>query len=1060
MSHKDLAEEFKIQVLAMVQSECKTLCNPCGDFMLWRSSPEDLKVFLFSSLESDLLRLSPFLLSVFSTISNNCRPVTCAAISIALRGRAPRMSAFAHYLNNVLHYGGAKKAVYSRLSKLGITTTHNNSIVKQKEMADTYADGLLVLKRQNEAFLAELNSTVSPGEENLDTVLSDVFGSMEQLQLSETAEEAGPSHAEGPVLDQDVRISSQPFPEQQSTPPHTYSIVLDNLDFFMHAHHQSSRHSNQSIHWIHHIAVQDRIPIYHLPIDKPCVDLLQYDLRESLPGPDTQLFMRREVIVLGSQILTQYLAAFRPFSRVVLRHIPHQYSEEMSQPSTDYPLGLIFKNENKTSDLSEALRHIQQKYVPNCPDGVSSVLVGGDGLTEANCRNIQWSFAEGPDEKDMMGNMVFMFEDWHAIRVLFEIHFKLFFNVTSGKDHGTLCANMTKLRSSRPQHTTFHKDLVLLQSPTWETVVKHVTKRRLHEAGHVINAFEIQKSWTAADLIREVRSALVEKIPADVSIELLMPCGNKLVPPSLQHGTELSGFMVHRVCRSKTIYIRPSRSLQVNIDSDGSSTEDSNRCERTRRTRARVTDGNATTEEEPLSESDSVVVLNDDTTTLLRSDPVLPRPDPVLPRPDPVLPRPDPPNHAPHDDSYGAYLAILPSSATTPSDDEDLQQGILASLESQKLLEQKNTKSAQEVLLDLQSQIDNTKSCRFNLNRSCVLDGALRGFKRLSYSPQYQMTIKFSDDMGVNEEAVDLGGPRREFLRLLMEALANSSMFEGRNGKLNLALDSLALREDHYFIAGRAIAVSLVHGGPPPGFISGTLYSLLVEPGEVSPVLEDIADSDLHEKLKKVSRCASLTDLLTAIEPMQDYLANAGCLRQLKSIEERDVFVQDILMFQVVHRVHRAFERFKEGMKTLGVLDALRMHPDNFRHLMCYEPAILSAELLENLFEVRKSGEGTNKRLLEERVVPLWNDYLLNSEEVGPSKLGEILTFATGADKIPPVGFSPKPSIEFLHEMPDSLFPMANTCINCLKLPLIFVYEKFEANMDFALANTHGFGQE
>ena len=49
------------------------------------------------------------------------------------------------------------------------------------------------------------------------------------------------------------------------------------------------------------------------------------------------------------------------------------------------------------------------------------MLVGGDRLTEANCRNIQWSFAEGPDEKDRMGNMVFMFEDWHAIRVLFEV---------------------------------------------------------------------------------------------------------------------------------------------------------------------------------------------------------------------------------------------------------------------------------------------------------------------------------------------------------------------------------------------------------------------------------------------------------------------------------------------------------------------------------------------------------------------------------------------------------------------------------------------------------------
>lgn len=54
----------------------------------------------------------------------------------------------------------------------------------------------------------------------------------------------------------------------------------------------------------------------------------------------------------------------------------------------------------------------------------------------------------------------------------------------------------------------------------------------------------------------------------------------------------------------------------------------------------------------------------------------------------------------------------------------------------------------------------------------------------------YQMCIKFSDDLGMDEEAVDLGGSRREFLQLLMEALALSPMFEGRDGKLNVALDS------------------------------------------------------------------------------------------------------------------------------------------------------------------------------------------------------------------------------------------------------------------------------
>uniref|UniRef100_A0A672G425 HECT domain-containing protein n=1 Tax=Salarias fasciatus TaxID=181472 RepID=A0A672G425_SALFA len=56
-----------------------------------------------------------------------------------------------------------------------------------------------------------------------------------------------------------------------------------------------------------------------------------------------------------------------------------------------------------------------------------------------------------------------------------------------------------------------------------------------------------------------------------------------------------------------------------------------------------------------------------------------------------------------------------------------------------------------------------------------------------------------------------------------------------------------------------------------------------------------------------------------------------------------------------------------------------------------------------------------------------------------------ILVFATGASETPPIGFSPAPSIEFLrddsHGYSTNMFPIANTCINCLKLPIITSYK-------------------
>ena len=98
-----------------------------------------------------------------------------------------------------------------------------------------------------------------------------------------------------------------------------------------------------------------------------------------------------------------------------------------------------------------------------------------------------------------------------------------------------------------------------------------------------------------------------------------------------------------------------------------------------------------------------------------------------------------------------------------------------------------------DILQDLATKINHLKKCKFNINRSTVLDGAIRGFKRGTYDPCHTISVRFSDDMGIPEEAVDLGGPRREFLRLLLEALPKSSMFEGEEGKLNLAFDSTGM---------------------------------------------------------------------------------------------------------------------------------------------------------------------------------------------------------------------------------------------------------------------------
>lgn len=116
--------------------------------------------------------------------------------------------------------------------------------------------------------------------------------------------------------------------------------------------------------------------------------------------------------------------------------------------------------------------------------------------------------------------------------------------------------------------------------------------------------------------------------------------------------------------------------------------------------------------------------------------------------------------------------------------------------------------TVKEILLELASKINVNQRSRFNINRSAVWEGGIRGFKRLSYEPSLMMSVKFSDDMGKSEGEVDLGCPRREFLRLLMESIAKSPCLREQNTAKTLLSTvpvwislSLFVLTDYFFLA-------------------------------------------------------------------------------------------------------------------------------------------------------------------------------------------------------------------------------------------------------------------
>uniref|UniRef100_G3UIK1 G2/M-phase specific E3 ubiquitin protein ligase n=1 Tax=Loxodonta africana TaxID=9785 RepID=G3UIK1_LOXAF len=134
---------------------------------------------------------------------------------------------------------------------------------------------------------------------------------------------------------------------------------------------------------------------------------------------------------------------------------------------------------------------------------------------------------------------------------------------------------------------------------------------------------------------------------------------------------------------------------------------------------------------------------------------------------------------------------------------------------------------------------------------------------------------------------------------------------------------------------------------------------------------------------------------------------------------------------------------FKQGLKTLGVLEKIQTYPEAFCSILCHKPETLSAKVLSDLFAVHT--------LSDVQTLGFWNTYLQTIEGgKSATTMEDILIFATGCSSIPPTGFKPTPSIECLHMD----FPIGNKCNNCLALPITNTYKEFQENMDFAIRNT------
>lgn len=91
-------------------------------------------------------------------------------------------------------------------------------------------------------------------------------------------------------------------------------------------------------------------------------------------------------------------------------------------------------------------------------------------------------------------------------------------------------------------------------------------------------------------------------------------------------------------------------------------------------------------------------------------------------------------------------------------------------------------------------KIDRDQTAYINVRRSAIWSDTCRQLTRKRFSPLHQISVKFADNEGRSEGAVDLGGPKRESLRMVVKtANGDSGIFIRPEGCRSLHPNSIGM---------------------------------------------------------------------------------------------------------------------------------------------------------------------------------------------------------------------------------------------------------------------------
>ena len=264
--------------------------------------------------------------------------------------------------------------------------------------------------------------------------------------------------------------------------------------------------------------------------------------------------------------------------------------------------------------------------------------------------------------------------------------------------------------------------------------------------------------------------------------------------------------------------------------------------------------------------------------------------------------------------------------------------------------------------------------------------------------------IKHIQVQFIGEEAVDTGGPMKEFFSLVFDEAKKFLMCTGDGQAFTLLHDIEKTRNDYFRLFGQLIAVALLEGCAGPRCMIPSVVSRLLNGPFIQPTLNDIPDLELQEKLQDLLSAVNEEEFQSKIDSFPERF-NFGVTRMKVDFSEREELIKDIAQHCCISVCNEELVEIRKGLEAIGLLEVLEQHYDESKHEFLV-PAMQKAGDIMSLFkEIRyfKGAAGDTaaekKREQEEDIVYNLTNFLESLQHDGAMDLPLILLDEDGMEE-------------------------------------------------------------